>query len=422
MKIAFVNQPFDMVFPPCQNSLGIWTYEVARGLTHSCDVIVYSRGNQSPIRAEYDEAGVQYRNTAVGADQSLVKLISPLVKILPTKSPLFASSLYYMMYALKVALDLRKQQCDIVHIFNYSQFAPIIRALNSHVKIVLHMHCEWLTQLDHAMIKRRLEKVDMVVGVSEYISEKIRKRFPPYAKLCRTVFNGVDTVRFSGRDGSSIVPKNRAKQILFVGRISPEKGLHVLLDAFRKVTEHHPGVCLQLVGPRQQLSREMLLTLTDEETVSHLISFSRENSRISYFSQLQEHVASLNLKGRVVFADFVPYSDIVGYYRNAYVVVNPSFSEAFGRSLIEAMACEVPVVATRVGGMKEIVEDGVTGFLVESGDADALADAILLLMNNQDLQDSMGKCARERAVELFSWQRVSHEILTHYEDILRPHD
>jgi spore coat protein SA len=418
MKIAIVNQPLDMVFPPLQNSLGIWTYEVARRLASCCDVLVYSRGKQSGMKTEYDEMGVQYRNIGVGPDRNIANIISRAFKILHIKNPPFSSRLYYVIYAIKVALDLRRQRCDIVHVHNYSQFVPMIRALNPSVKIVLNMHCEWLTQLDHAMIKRRLEKTDMVLGVSEYLSEKIRKRFPQRAGICRTVFHGVDTAHFSGTDGVKPSTKETPKQVLFVGRVSPEKGLHILLDAFKKATNRHPNVRLKVVGPRQQLSREMLLTLSDEDTVSALISFSQESARRSYFLQLNERLASLNLENHVEFSNFVPYADIVNYYRNAYVLVNPSFSEAFGRSLIEAMACELPVVASRVGGMKEIVEDGFTGFLVDPGDVDGFADSISFLLENQDHHDAMGARARKKALARFSWERVVHELLTQYEEVL----
>jgi glycosyltransferase involved in cell wall biosynthesis len=81
------------------------------------------------------------------------------------------------------------------------------------------------------------------------------------------------------------------------------------------------------------------------------------------------------------------------------------------------MACQVPVVATRVGGMTEIVEDGKTGILVEPGDADALAEAILKLLSNENLRSSMGKTAQSRAVEFYSWEKVAENLWNHYKTL-----
>jgi glycosyltransferase involved in cell wall biosynthesis len=86
--------------------------------------------------------------------------------------------------------------------------------------------------------------------------------------------------------------------------------------------------------------------------------------------------------------------------------------------IIEAMACEVPVVATRSGGIPEIVAAGRTGLLVERGDAAALAEAILFLFANEDLRQTMGKAARQRVLERFSWERVAEDLLCMYEGML----
>ena len=86
-------------------------------------------------------------------------------------------------------------------------------------------------------------------------------------------------------------------------------------------------------------------------------------------------------------------------------------------SLIEAMACHVPVVATRVGGMTEIVEEGKTGILVESGSASELAEAILRTLSDEDLRKKMRNAGRERAVELFSWDKIADDLLCQYKKI-----
>ena len=424
MKIALVHQPIGTISPSALGgSIDIWIYEVARRLARSYDVIVYAKKGRNQKKVEYNQ-GVHYRRISAPADELFAYLSIPADRLLAhAKRPLFAFKLYYLTYAFKVAEELRAQKCDIVHLQNFSQFIPIIRAFNRKIKIVLHMHCEWLTQLERAMIERRLREVDLVIGCSEYITGKIRRCFPQFAKRCQTIYDGVDVNNFVGEKGSDVEEKKGVKRLLFVGRVSPEKGLHVLLDAFQKVVDHYPQVHLKIVGPlmRSALSLarayEFIIAVSDDPKISGLAPFYHG----SYFSHLKGKI-SLDMASRVSFTGFTPYAHLVNHYRDADILVNPSFSEAFGMSLIEAMACQVPVVATRVGGVTEIVENGKTGILVEPGDASALAEAILRLLSDEDLRKSMGKAARLRVVELFSWEQIVENLLRQYKNICPDND
>jgi glycosyltransferase involved in cell wall biosynthesis len=266
------------------------------------------------------------------------------------------------------------------------------------------------------MIKKRLRDVDQVVGCSEYITNTIRCHFPEFAKRCWTALNGVDTDQFVPGSNPNSVEQNDAKRLLFVGRVSPEKGLHVLLSAFRKVVDLYPNAQLEIIGPNASLPEEFLLTLGDDEKLQELASSCGGNPR-AYFPLLQKQVLTLGLERNVIFRGFVPNLQMVKHYQNADILVNPSFSESFGRSLIEAMACQVPVVATRVGGMTEIVDEGNTGILVKPGDAPALGEAMLRLLSEEGLRTRMGEAARERAVELFSWESIARNLLDNYRRI-----
>ena len=96
------------------------------------------------------------------------------------------------MYAKRAANAFLRDGCGVVHVHQFSQFAPIIRSANPQAKIVLHMHSDWLIQLDRKMIAERLRVTDAIVGCSEYVTNNIRTAFPEYANRCVTVFNGVD--------------------------------------------------------------------------------------------------------------------------------------------------------------------------------------------------------------------------------------
>ncbi len=422
MKIAFLHQPLNTMDPNHPDgSISIWIHEVAKRLAQFHDVIVYAKKFNNDRKTECQQK-VQYRRISTLVDGKCAQLCSAaekrLLRFNNSKFQFFASRLYYLIYALRVAKNLRSEKCDVVYVENFSQFIPIIRAFNPKIKIVLHMHCEWLTQLDHKMIESRLRKVDLILGCSEYITEKIRLAFPQFAERCQTIYNGVDTHRFACEKSQSVFRKDRIKRILFVGRVSPEKGLHVLLEAFRKVVECYPKTNLTIIGWREQLPIRWLIALSNDKKVSTLSSFYNEPSKqLSYFSYLQQKLSLLNISDAVTFTGHVPYSQVVDYYRNADIVVNPSFSEAFGRSLIEAMACELPVVSTRVGGMTEIISEGETGILVDCGDYMEMAKAILKLLSDVTLRSSMGKAARERVVRLFSWEKIVEDLLCCYKKL-----
>ncbi|MGH9445887.1 MAG: glycosyltransferase family 4 protein, partial [Terriglobia bacterium] len=272
MKIALVQQPISVLTVPAQSgSLEVWTYEVARRLARSCQVTVYSKRGRGQAECEVVE-GVCYRRIATGIEDRMMAFPEqhPKVQRLPlfrnVRRPLFAASAAYLEYGLKLAREIRKRGCDFVHISNFSQIVPVVRAFNPAVKIALHMQCEWLNQLDSRMIERRLRKCDLVIGCSDYITGRIQSAFPQFAARCQTVYNGVDVSRFVP-DENRRTRENGVKRLLFVGRIWPDKGPHVLLEAFKKVAERHPQVQLEFVGWKQGPPPEYVVNLSDDEQV-----------------------------------------------------------------------------------------------------------------------------------------------------------
>ena len=405
MKIAFINQPFDGSLPPKQTSLSIWSYQVARRLAPHADVTVYGRKHNAGDSVEQVD-GVRYVHVPAKGDRRVIRFLERWSASRPITRPLVTSRWYCRGYAKEVARDLQARGCDFALLFNYSQFVPVIRKYNPRIKVTLDMQCEWLTQFDRDMLKRRLRCLDAIVGCSGYIAEKIHRRFPEFRGPCRPVFNGVDVGHFSG-NGCSTRSSAHPKRVLFVGRISPEKGVHVLLDAFRVVLERFGDAELEIVGSQAECPREILVDLSDDPKVKGLERFYDGRG---YSTHLQEQIDAAGMNDRVTFAGFVPHAEAAAHYHAADVLVNPSLSEAFGMSLAEAMASSRPVVATRVGGMTEVVDDNVTGRLVEPDDAEALAGAIIDILSDPARGRTMGVAGRERANALFSWDRIAAEV------------
>lgn len=416
MKIAIVTQPGDLVSPSIggHSSISIVAFQIARNLVRSGhEIIIYGTRGPTQPAVEYDK-GILYRRVSIKPEDLLLKPVRLLERLgaFPNpKRPFFASSLYFPGYALQIARDLKGKQPDIIHIMNLSQYVPLIRAFNPNAKFVLHMHCEWLTQLDASMIEDRLQQTDLVIGCSDYITNKIRIRFPEHASRCQTVFNGVDLTQFAGKNGTGAIQKDDVKRLLFSGRISPEKGIHVLLDAFRQVSKSYPDVLLEIAGAVGIAPVKFIVNLSDEASVRALATFYHGDD---YFVQLKARL-SPDTSNRVSFLGFISHPHLVDNYRRADVLINPSLSEAFGMSLVEAMAVGTPVVAARVGGMVDIVKDGETGALTEPGNAEALAEGIISILSNPELGKAMGEAGQKRVRELFTWEHVTRNLDCYYQ-------
>lgn len=404
-RIALVNQPLDGSLPPRQTSLAIWSYQVARCLADSCDVVVYGR-RHGPCPDVERRDDVTYCHIPNRIDRRIIPWLERLGRRRPLRRPVVASRWYGLEYGRRVAADVRRRACDLALVFNYSQFAPLLKRFHPGLHVVLDMQCEWASQFDRAMISRRLRSVDTVVGCSAYIAAKVRAQFPDFPGECRALYNGVNPDQFR-TEAKAAEPRSPHPRVLFVGRISPEKGLHVLIDAFARVTRAFPDAQLDIVGAQAPCPREILVDLADESRVRELARFYGEHS---YFDQLTAQIDALGITRNVTFSGFLPHAESVRHFQQAWVLTNPSLSEAFGMSLVEGMAAGLPVVATRVGGMVEIVEDGRTGRVVPPDDPAALADALIELLRDPTRRAALGAAGRARAIDRFSWERIAGDL------------
>lgn len=214
---------------------------------------------------------------------------------------------------------------------------------------------------------------------------------------------GVDLTHFypilpeEAKEFIGIPPCDR--MLLFVGRIEPLKGLDTLIEAIaimrREGFEDCP-ICLSIIGGDPQVS--------DEEMSAEM-------------TRLQELREDLDLEDMVTFLgkrsqDTLPY-----YYSASEAVVMPSHYESFGMVALEAMACGTPVVASHVGGLAFLVQDGVTGFTVPVDEPRALADCLKELIKNPDLRQKMGERAAEFAQE-YGWDTIAAQIVEVYEEVV----
>ncbi|RLF16167.1 MAG: hypothetical protein DRJ97_01720 [Thermoprotei archaeon] len=302
--------------------------------------------------------------------------------------------------SVRVGLDLLRLKRrisslnpDVVHAhysFNWLPLLAIAAASQLRLKVVVTCHSvlpgydqDFLGHL-YALTPHRplLSKADALISVSRAV-DLLMSRIVG-SKVRRAVIpNAVDINVYAP---SPREPKDPL--VLYVGRLIYRKGVHVLLQAFRQVVKEERDAKLVVVGG-------------------------------GYLEPLLRTMASkFNLKGRVEFKGLVPDQEKASLYRSAWAVAVPTlYAEGFGIVAIEAMASGAPVVASKVGGLKEVVEDRVTGLLVKPGSAKELARVLLSLIQDPSLRRKLSSNARAKAVSNYSWRTVAGRVVDAYMDL-----
>jgi glycosyltransferase involved in cell wall biosynthesis len=250
------------------------------------------------------------------------------------------------------------------------------------------------------------------------------------ANRCETTYNGIDSQEFA-RVRNYYAARSDDKRIFYSGAVSPHKGLHVLLEAFKLVVERFPNVRLDISGPIYSYPFEENFDLQDREEFGRLAQFYRRSalpylrakfssapsSSGAYFSYLNRLIPQ-NIASKVSFLGFIPRAQLIDRYYSADVFAfTPIWNEGFGIPPVEAMAAGLPVVVSRTGALAETVKERQTGFLVEKNNPQQVASAILTLLENDSLRETMGKRARQHVLNHFTWDRVAAHIFEQYCDL-----
>jgi len=225
----------------------------------------------------------------------------------------------------------------------------------------------------------------------------LRRHYGALPGQCMVAPPGVDLVLFQPRDAARLRARlglEGRKVVLFAGRLEPLKGPDTLLDAF---------ALLPRVGGLEEPAQLLFVG-----------ELSSEGARVGQRRELQARVASLGLSDQVSFLGAQPQDRLALLYCLADVVVMPSHTESFGLVALEAQACGTPVVGAAVGGLREVIADGQTGYLVKGRDPHAYAAAIAkVLLAAPAAAEQMGQAAWQRA-QRFSWERTVDLLLPEY--------
>jgi alpha-maltose-1-phosphate synthase len=255
-----------------------------------------------------------------------------------------------------------------------------------------------------------VEHADAVIAVSRAMREDVLRVYSTVdpAKV-KVVYNGIDPDEFFPDPRTEEIEHMGidvdAPMVLFVGRVTRQKGITYLLDAAKSV---HPGAQVVFCAGAPDTPE------IEREVKGQVAELAEQRKSVFWFEEM------------------LPRPVLVQFMSHASVFVCPSIYEPFGMINVEAMACGAPVVATAVGGIPEIVVDGQTGFLVpfeQSGDAwgtpadptafaAAIAERVNQLLESPPLAREFGLAGRQRALAEFTWKSVAEKTLEVYSETL----
>jgi starch synthase len=329
--------------------------------------------------------------------------------------PRFGGALDAFHRSLAMAKDTTN--ADVVHCHTwYTDMAGLLASKLWGVPYVLSIHSleplrPWkVEQLGNAyhlsswMERTALEQADAVIAVSAETRDDVVRLFDVDAAKVHVIHNGIDLAEYRPTGATDALQRHgidpARPYVLFVGRITRQKGIIHLVDAIPEIDPSLQIVLAAGAPDTPEIGREMEARVAEVRARRNGVTWIRE---------------------------MLPRADVIQLYEHAAVFCCPSVYEPFGIINLEAMACETAVVASRVGGIPEVVVSGETGLLVDltlspgtfepadpAAFSSGLAAAINRLAADPDLRARMGRQGRQRALEHFSWDTIAKTTLDLY--------
>lgn len=308
-------------------------------------------------------------------------------------------------YIRAVSRKLLRLKPKLIQVDNRPRYVRYLRRRHPQAAIWLMLHSVTFVSGKHirpAELKRCLEAADRIVVNSHFMKEQLSRKAPGCSHKIAVNHLGVDPAHYYPRwtpQGEAVFHSVRQKLgllnkkiVLYAGRLIPEKGVHHLLAAMPTIAMRVPEAVLVVVGSARVGSRR-------------ITPYVRELYRMG--SRMPQHVR---------FIPYVPHHRMADLYAIADCLAVPSGPrEAFGLVNVEAMASGLPVVAADAGGIKEIVRDGETGYLLSQERLEQeLAVRIEQVLSDGELALRMGEAGRRLAGELFTWESMARRWLNDY--------
>jgi len=321
-----------------------------------------------------------------------------------------------------IQMNAEDIDADIVHCHTwYAQFAGIVTKLCYGIPLVITTHSleplrPWKReQLGRGydasswVEKTAIEMADAIIAVSNETKEDVLKYFNVDEEKIKVIYNGINLQEYVVTKETSALEAygiDKSKPyVLFVGRITRQKGIIYLVNAIKYIDPETQIVLCAGAPDTPEIAKEM------EDSVKEV----------------------KKLRNNIIWIDkMLDKKEVIQLYSHADVFCCPSIYEPFGIINIEAMACETAVVASAVGGIKEVVVDGETGILVQVEQQDTapfepvnpdkfsrdLAAGVNKLINNKELRDRMAKNGRTRVEETFDWTAIAKQVEALYKSLI----
>jgi len=226
-----------------------------------------------------------------------------------------------------------------------------------------------------------LRRSNMITAVSKSIAQELEE-YGLNPDDVVVVGNGVDEKIFMPAKNK---PVNR--YILYVGRLEFDKGLFDLLEAGKCISQTYPDVSFIIAG------------------------------RGRYLDKLKEQTKKTGLQDKFTFLGQVDKDTLVSLYQNATIFIFPSYHEGLPTVIIEAMSCGLPIIATDVRGNRDLISAGENGIIVPPRTPKKIADAISMLLEDENIREKLGVNARKMIEEKYTWDVVSNKVLECYESL-----
>jgi teichuronic acid biosynthesis glycosyltransferase TuaC len=229
--------------------------------------------------------------------------------------------------------------------------------------------------INYYLSKKCIEQSNLVITESKDLENKIRQLYIKATKV-QTFYKGIDISNFQNLPSKNSIIERlhlspQKKYILFIGRLVYDKGIYELAEAFVTITKKYPDFDLILIG--EEIEKEELMRKFEE----------------------------IGILDRVFLKGIVPYKEIANYMNISDLLVLPTWAEGLPNVVMEAMAVGLPVVATNVGGIPEVLENGVTGLSVPVKNVKKLTEAVIKMLENKSLRENCIKNAKEIVHENF---------------------
>ena len=382
-KVGILSVPWMGVPPKGQGSIAGKTHRITQLLTDRYEfTLVGGATGRAPHRQHPD---IQY----VAIDESLDRryidrIVGGVTHLAGRGRHDYYQPLYHPLYVRRAARTFREAACTTVVVHEFPQWLPVIAKALPDARLMVWGGADSFIENDALL--PYLRRADALIGSSRFLAHRFAERLPDRADRCYVVYSGVDVTQF--QPGSHPRADN---QLLYAGRITPEKGVHVLVEAFRMLADDRPDLQLVLAGPPWVTQPTLL-----EGSVPHHLEEVTRLAATNYHQELTRragpHADRLSLPGQL------GGDDLVGALQTATIFCHAVLcEEGFGAVVAEAMACGAPVVVSDLGAPPEFVTHGSAGMVVKAGDAQGLAQVLADLLDHPDRRVAMGREARALA-------------------------